>query len=81
MQTLSYDLCRNALTTIQRDCPHVLFQVQPDACFMLSVETERNKYVVSYCRYKGGIFSETYAEYVNTPSDVLEFCKQFITNP
>lgn len=81
MQTLSYDLCRKALLEVQTECPHVIFQVQPDMCFMLGFETERKTYIVSYCRYKGGIFSETYAEYVNTPSDVLEFCKEYIINP
>lgn len=80
MQTLNYDLCRNALLAVQTDCPHVVFQVQPDVCFTLGIEPERKKYIVHYCRYKDGFFSASLAEYVNTPSDVLKFCKEY-TNP
>ena len=80
MQTLSYDLCRKALLTVQEDSPLAIFQVQPDACFAVGIEPERKKYIVQYCRYKDGFFTASFSEYVNTPSDVLNFCKEYTTN-
>ncbi len=77
MQTLSYDLCRKALLQVQTDCPYVAFQVQPDRFFMLAFEVERKEYTVNCFIYRGGVWCATYCEYVNTPSDVLKFCKEF----